>query len=215
MPRYVVIRESVEAPPQKERIAGQGGNLELDYQLPVKHVIMAAFFAFFKSGAFWVVLTIVAGILALVPVDLALRLLPLLLVPVPFGLVPAFRAADKEWTIFTGLVKQSRWAQEVALNRDLDGDGHVGRPQIIIDGAPAPPTKEDRDKAALAEFRAWILSLDTGGTAFRGNGIVRSEYERRRANLMRAGLAAWKDPRNHRAGWELLYPAEEIVERIK
>ena len=215
MPRYVVIRQEVEAPQKKERVAGNGGNLELDYSLPVRHVVLSALFAGCGAQLFWFAAIIGAGIFAAVPGDWRLRLLPVLvLAPLPFFAVPAFRAAWAEWKEFTGLVKQSRWAQEIALGRDLDGDGSIGRPGIVINGAPPVPTKEQLDRMARDEFRAWILSLETGGTAYRNGDVKRSEYERRRERLMRAGWAEWVEPDNHRAGWVLTAPAAEVVASI-
>jgi len=218
MPRYVVIRETAPAPsPKKERVSGSGGNLELDYSLPMRHVTMSALFAGLGAPKFWAALLAGVVIFAAVPGDLRLRLLPvLLLLPAPFFLVPAFQAAQKEWTQFTNLVKQSRWAQEIAAGRDLDGDGYTGRPPIIINGAPQQPTREQLKKQQLDEFKAWIFGLDTGGTAFDPNGALgRKEYERRRDKLIAADLAEWKDPAVHTLGWQLKYTAAEIAAGIE
>lgn len=218
MPKYIIVHDQqpLAQPQTPDRRLGGAGSIEHDYSLPLRHVATSGLFGCLGSTIMWAAMAVVAAILVAVPRDLLAPLLPLVLVPVALGIVAGFRVAAREWGEFTDKVKASRWLVELAAGRDLDGDGHVGRPPIIVEGAAHPTTREQRHRQELDEFRTWILSLDTGGTAYRQQaGITRREYERRRDSLIRAGKAEWVDPENHRAGWALTVPADQVAAGIK
>lgn len=126
-----------------------------------------------------------------------------------FGIAFVFKCSGAEATL---------WMVERTIGMDLDRDGAVGRPEAHIVTVAGPGasrrTPEEQKRVELVTFvRAVGATGDSARERFEPT-IGRARYEEFRDALLRAGLARWIDPGNHRLGWDLAKDPEEIVRGI-
>jgi len=127
-----------------------------------------------------------------------------------FGLAFVSRVSSVEGTL---------WTVERVIGRDITGDKIVGPPphddHIIIAGPNSSTlTKKERKRAQFIEFlRGCEATGDTGHQRWAPK-LGRSRYEEFRDALIAGGVAEWRNPDNHRVGWSLTYPADEIIRRV-
>lgn len=108
-----------------------------------------------------------------------------------------------------------RVVEEVS-QRDVNGDGQIGavRPgTTTIYRPPALTPAIDRSLARQAELMTFVAKCLTDGTSERAHGIKSpaavAEHNARRADLMRIGVAAWKNPKRATDGWQIVVSEDE------
>jgi hypothetical protein len=120
------------------------------------------------------------------------------------------------WLWRLHLVDSLLWAVESFTGRDLDQDQHVGRPQVSFTlanpgqarAAVAQETRQTAQSAEQAELgsfldRCYMVGCGEPAHNVKASGPARVAYTAKRDALMSLGLAVWKNPGNHRAGWKL------------
>ena len=126
-----------------------------------------------------------------------------------FGLAFASRMSASESTL---------WTVERVIGRDITGDDVIGDPQahiVTITGPGASTsTPEERKRAKFVGFVRAVEASGDGGYERWEPVLGRDRYLEFRDALLRCGLATWRDPDNHRLGWELTRSAEQIVKAV-
>jgi len=174
MAKYLMINPETlqHSQPERKQKGVSHGALEGDYFLPLRHVAISGLFAFLGSKWMWITGGLIIPTLAVMTKsepELVKPFLLLLLVPPAIGIRSAFQKAAQEWDDFTDRVKRSRWLLEEELGKDLNGDGHIGEPPILVN---ARQGKKETDNPHLDEFRNWVQSLAIKGTAERDHLTV-------------------------------------------
>jgi len=127
-----------------------------------------------------------------------------------FGLAFVAKAANAEATL---------WTVERFIGTDLTGDRVVGKPPeahlVTITGPGASRlTPEERKRAQFIQFVRAVEATGDGGYERWERVLGRERYLEFRDALLRAGLAQWRDPDNHRLGWRLTRSADEIIQAV-
>lgn len=133
------------------------------------------------------------------------------------------------WLWRLRLMDSLLWATESITGRDVNRDGHVGRPAhnlALVNPAAARETAQKdvrttESAAQRAELLAFVHRCYTVGTSEGAHGVKasgpdRQAYVRQRDVLLSLGVAAWKNPARPRAGWRMAVSygkAAEIVGR--
>lgn len=104
------------------------------------------------------------------------------------------------------------YKREEATQTDINKDGYVGRPPIIVRGNVVEEVEEDRTRTELCTF---VKMCGTGDTSVRRfeHQMPRWKYQMFRDNLIEAGLARWRSD-DRRQGWELVGEPDEIMSRF-
>jgi len=107
---------------------------------------------------------------------------------------------------------------EGLLNRDIDRDGYVGRPPILVNAPPPQQAEHPIDRRRRRFIR--FIELAAADTSMRHlvdrQGYSRTEYEEYRDILLRVpSWARWCSALDHRQGWELVGEPDEIIARIQ
>lgn len=117
-----------------------------------------------------------------------------------------------------GAAEATLWVTERTLGVDLDRDGVVGKPEAHIVTVAGPGcstlTPEERKRAKFVTFVRAVGVTGDGGYTRWERRLGRDRYLEFRDALLKTGLATWRDPDNHRLGWELTRPAEEIIRAV-
>lgn len=119
-----------------------------------------------------------------------------------------------------GAAEATLWSVERWLNADLSGDGVVGRPEpeahivTVIGPGASTLSPEERKRAKFITFIQGVEATGDGGYDRWEPVLGRDRYLEFRDALLRCGLATWRDPDNHRLGWDLTRSAEQIVKGV-
>lgn len=150
----------------------------------------------------------------------------------PWWVAPAVGLAT--WTVIMALhltagvsLRQSLlWTREELAGADLDGDGHVGRPEPtklrleLVDPVKQASTwlSLPISHAKAKTFAAGVLATGNVTVARwtgRGGLLTRSEFEATRDELLRGGLLRWVGgPERRQLGVELTAPGRVVLQRL-
>jgi hypothetical protein len=123
------------------------------------------------------------------------------------------------WLWRMGVVTALLWRVESVMQRDLTGDGQLGKPTPQHAFTVANPADARADVAAQQrtseqdERRARLLAFAhrcfTHGTSERAHGVAatgpdRDRYLECRDVLLALGLAQWRNPERPKAGWQMV-----------
>ncbi len=125
------------------------------------------------------------------------------------------------------LVDSLLWTAETITQRDVTGDGAIGRPVTSFTVAnPAQARQavaqetrqhtEDADKAGLLAFldKCYLAGCGEHAHGVKASGPARAKYVARRDTLLALGIAEWKSPGNPRAGWRLAVPSRPRARQL-
>ena len=120
------------------------------------------------------------------------------------------------------------WQIETWARRDLDNDHNIGRPATsyaLVDAGVARQTAGRSVQATEAATRAAELSAFYKACALKGTSegklgispapVARAEYCKLRDELIKLGIAAWRDPGRPRIGWDLRLGPEQALPIIQ
>jgi hypothetical protein len=105
------------------------------------------------------------------------------------------------------------WEQEEWLQRDLDGDGIVGAPEREYVPVRLDVEEGGRhrflDLDVTREMGLFAARVITGSAAFAEAaalecGMGKADFEALRDTLLARGVIRWKNPDNHRSGYDFL-----------
>ena len=107
---------------------------------------------------------------------------------------------------------------EVLSQRDLSGDGVIGKPHPVL----VNPRQGQREAARQQEleykamFGTFIRGCerDTSLRRWEEKGVSRAQYQEWRNTLIGAGYAAWNNDADQRQGWRLLLTADQIIAEV-
>ena len=121
------------------------------------------------------------------------------------------------WLWRLGVVDSLLQTIETVTQRDIDGDGQIGKPDdghVLVENAGrareavAAAADETSRRASTAAMLAFWQKCVQIGTATRDHGArpgtkALEDYEAARDVLFSLGLAKWRNEANHRAGWDV------------
>lgn len=164
----------------------------------------------------------IGGILAGASVGALVAVFKLAVSPWAAGGLASCLFAFYSWLSYRG---RWSWRLERLLQVDLDQDGFIGQPpqaehvrvELIQDQGRnqqfidlPSPDKLPQLAAGLLEGRTFSQSVWTGG----GQLFTRGEFETLRAELLRRGLASWKNPDAPAQGIILTAAGRAIFKRL-
>ncbi len=133
------------------------------------------------------------------------------------------------WLWRLRLIDSLLWKVESITRTDISGDGAIGQPEPQVSYTLANPaqarstvaqqTRSQADSAKMLELQAFAHRCYTVGTGRRAHnvnpgGSKMEGYNASRGTLMRLGLAEWKNPNNHNAGWTMTTDEATALETI-
>ena len=141
------------------------------------------------------------------------------------------------WFVFLSISDKTLWIREKIINRDLDNDGIVGKP----DHVEFTIKREDRDSEGeswqlgrlpcpggdLARLREFCQDITDGNATFSekgtrdgsksgaaGYGYTPTQWSDLRAKFLDEGWVYWKDPNNHNQGVEFTRAGWRVIQAI-
>jgi hypothetical protein len=121
------------------------------------------------------------------------------------------------WLWRLGFADKVLWSVESWSGRDLDHDHHIGNPALQFAtinpararAAVARQTAQNDTEARQTALQAFVDVCYLHGTSEGAHGITasgpdRDAYTACRDELMRLGLAQWKNPNRPRGGWRMV-----------
>ena len=107
------------------------------------------------------------------------------------------------------------WAIERRAGRDMDGDGAVGNPHLVMVN-PRLGQEEARRQTAeelRADYERFIrgCQVNTSMGYWLDRSMTRDQYRKFRDGLLDGGYAAWNSNEDKRQDWRLLLPAEQVI----
>jgi hypothetical protein len=137
---------------------------------------------------------------------------PAKVIPVTFGLSLALA-----WFWRLGFADKVLWSVESWMGKDLDGDGSTGKPALgftTINGGAARATvarqtvqnATEARQQALQVFvdRCYLSGTSEGAHGITASGPDRVNYVACRDELLKLGLAEWKNPNRPKGGWRMV-----------
>jgi len=168
------------------------------------------------------------AVLAAVLVTLAVRLARWPWWAAPLALAVTW-AVVFPWQV-TVCIQERRellWKQEEIEHRDLDGDGHVGRPEPVTLQVEVVRQSEYGQQLTIVDFgvspeKAVVLARGIlAGRPFseaewtgRGKPFSRREFRALRSELLERGLLEWRNPRAPSQGVELTSVGRAVFARL-
>jgi len=112
---------------------------------------------------------------------------------------------------------------ETVTGKDLNRDGKVGKERVVfVNAEPArQQAKAQREGERQSQFARFVSGIPIKGTALRAweSELGRETYQEYRDSMIRLGWARWNSTKadgtpNETQGWELVKPAEWILQRV-
>jgi hypothetical protein len=120
------------------------------------------------------------------------------------------------WFWRLGFADKVLWSVESWTGKDFDGDHNIGRPALgfaTVNGATARATvaratAQNDTEARQTALQAFVDRCYLSGTSEAAHGITASgpdrvNYVACRDELLKLGLATWKNPHRPKSGWQL------------